>query len=76
MTSSGRYTRSVAVYEPKYVRVTAPGQRLDHIVRLGMFNDGGGKSLCGIKPWPDMWEEVMPGAVDGPACAGCQVKLK
>lgn len=67
------------MYEPKYVRVTAPGQRLDHIVRVGMFNDGGGKSLCGIKPWPDMWSEVDEFASvksAGPVCAGCQVKLK
>lgn len=65
------------MYEPKYVRVTAPGQKLDHIVRVGMFNDGGGKSLCGIKPWPDMWAEVSGGLFESaPACAGCVVKIK
>lgn len=64
------------MYEPKYVRVTAPREGLDHVLRLTMFQDGAGKSLCGVRPFPDLWEEVMPGAITAPVCAGCQVKIK
>lgn len=63
------------MYEPTYVRVTGKGARFDHIVRLHMFFDGEGKALCGVKPFPDRWEELTPGSV-GQACAGCVSKVQ
>ncbi|WP_406527348.1 hypothetical protein [Streptomyces sp. I8-5] len=63
------------MYEPAYVKVTAPGQARDHIAKLVQFFDGTGKALCGVKPFPDKWEELMPSAGFTP-CPGCVQKLR
>jgi len=62
------------MYKPAYVRVTAPGQRHEHILRLAMFQDGEGKALCGVKPFPDKWEISNHSEIPA-VCAGCKVKI-
>lgn len=62
------------MYEPTYLKVSAPGQTRDHIVRFHVFNDGQGKALCGTRPFPDKWEELMTGAGFAP-CPGCVGKV-
>lgn len=57
--------------EPIYVRVTAPLQTRDHIVKVAMFFDGEGKALCGSKPFPDEWEELMPALGSDAMCRTC-----
>lgn len=54
----------------RYVRVTTPIDRHDHVLRVGLFLDGEIKALCGVRPFPDKWVEVRPGG-DGVPCVGC-----
>lgn len=42
-----------------------------HIVKLGMFFDGEGKSLCGRKPFPERWTIVYDKDGRKPVCVGC-----
>lgn len=58
-----------------YRRVEIEADPRDHVIKLGMFNDGTGKALCGRKPFPERWAQpVLPS--DAPLCAGCQQAVR
>jgi hypothetical protein len=56
----------------KYVRVAKDSDdRLSHVVKLGQFFDGTGKSVCGVKSWPGKWVENNT----APLCVDCRDKI-
>lgn len=57
----------------KCVRVVKDSDdRLSHVVRIGQFFDGTGKSLCGVNSWPGKWVE----AKEQPLCVDCRDKIR
>jgi hypothetical protein len=56
----------------KYARVVKSGDdRLSHVVKMDMFFDGTGKSVCGVKVWPGKWVEANGQAL----CVDCRDKI-
>lgn len=55
-----------------YIRVrTESDVRLDHIIKVGVFFDGSGKSLCGKASWPGHWEDAK-GHTPRVVCVDCK----
>lgn len=56
-------------------RVQIEADPRDHVIKLGMFNDGSGKALCGRKPFPERWTQpALPS--DRELCAGCRTAFR
>lgn len=59
-----------------YVRVRSEADtRLDHIVKVGLFFDGSGKSLCGKSSWPSRWEDAR-GHQPRVTCVDCRDRFR